>query len=378
MSGSFIVGGKTFTIPDVGDPSKPALLQVHSSPRNYTVAFSRDDSGRSVASELDANPGSALVCDEKVFKLYLENISIDQSRIFRAPATENFKTMDGVLKLVDFFDDLRISKSSLIVVAGGGIIQDVAAFACAMYKRGIDWTFFPTTLLSMCDSCIGAKANVNYRNGKNQLGLFTAPGKVIINPGFLETLSEFDIRSGLGEILKLFIMGGEKYLGIYESFTKEDSEPRIENYLEMIIHALSLKIAVIQEDEFELDSRKILNYGHTIGHAVESLSNYSIPHGQAVALGISVVNDISVEHGMLSAVSRDMIKRLIAGLIGRNPEYGDFDEKKFKDLILRDKKTRGGIVTFAALKKPGEMFLLKIPAGDELFESLIKSLRANI
>src|SRR3989338_5607310 len=175
---------------------------VQSVPRPYKVTWdSNANPCDTVNTVLASNPNNLLFIDEKVFQLYGQNICHPEDKIFKAPAMEQFKTLDGVTQLFDFLYSRNFTKGETLVVVGGGIVQDVAAFASACYKRGIKWVHFPSTLLSMCDSCIGGKTGINYRDTKNQLALFSAPHAVIINPNFLATLDKADIKSGLGEIL---------------------------------------------------------------------------------------------------------------------------------------------------------------------------------
>ena len=152
----------------------------------------------------------------------------------------------------------------------------------------------------MSDSCIGGKAGVNYKGAKNQLALFSAPNEVIINPSFINTLEKKDIQSGLGEILKLYITGGPAMLSTYDRCIKNGTIVNKDDAKSLIMGALAIKKAVIELDEFELNIRKALNYGHTLGHAIESISNYAIPHGVAVVVGMMLVNQMSCERGLLA------------------------------------------------------------------------------
>ena len=175
------------------------------------------------------------------------------------------------------------SKKNKLIVIGGGITQDVGGFAAAIYKRGINWIFIPTTILSMTDSCIGSKVSIN-RGSKNMLGLFGAPNKIFISDYFLNSLSKHDITSGIGEALKLSLIGGiQSYKYFLDQYNKK-------NYINIIKISSLIKKQLIEYDEFDENERRVLNYGHTIGHAIESVSNYFIPHGIAVLIGMYVIN----------------------------------------------------------------------------------------
>jgi 3-dehydroquinate synthase len=184
--------------------------------------------------------------------------------------------MTTVLKLVDYLMDIGFTKKDTLHVVGGGITQDISSMCAALFKRGIDWIFTPTTLLSMCDSCIGSKMGINHNDSKNQLGTFYPPKQVIIDTTFLKTLSEEDIHSGTGEILKLYAL--------------DDLPWNIDNLEEALKKCLEIKKKVIEEDELEKTIRPCLNYGHTFGHVFESMSNFKIPHGVAVLIGMYVID----------------------------------------------------------------------------------------
>ncbi|MCX7119782.1 MAG: 3-dehydroquinate synthase, partial [Legionellales bacterium] len=208
--------------------------------------------------------------------------------------------MEGVLALYDFLHQHQITKGETLVVVGGGITQDISAFVAATYKRGINWVYFPTTLLAMSDSCIGGKAGVNYRGSKNQLALFSAPQSVMINTEFLRTLAAKDIQSGLGEILKLCITGGKHLVDFFQQSVEFGTAKQFDRFKPLIMNALAVKRAVIEVDEFEQNIRKGLNYGHTIGHVIEAMTDYAIPHGIAVVIGMMIVNQLSFEQGLLA------------------------------------------------------------------------------
>lgn len=216
-----------------------------------------------------------LVIDKTVLDLYKERYS-GYTFVFEIDAREDVKTMRTVLKLVDYLVETGFTKNDTLHVVGGGITQDISSMCAALFKRGIEWVFTPTTLLSMTDSCIGSKMGINHGESKNQLGTFYPPKRVIIDVNFLKTLSEEDINSGTGEILKLYAL---------------DELPwNITNLEEAIRKCLEIKKKIIEEDELEKTIRPCLNYGHTFGHVFESMSNFRIPHGVAVLIGMYVID----------------------------------------------------------------------------------------
>ena len=211
MSINFIIEDKKFSMPDnffaLGN------YYIKSIPKNYKVTVKNDLTPiKDIQKLIDENKNNLLLADKKVYDLYFKDLKIEEKRLFLADAAEEFKTLKGFQDVIAFLERNEFTKGEKLIVVGGGIIQDVGAFVGACYKRGIKWVYFPTTLLSMCDSCIGGKTGINHNKVKNQLALFSAPFEVNINIAFLKTLSEYDIKSGMGEILKLLVTGGPKAL----------------------------------------------------------------------------------------------------------------------------------------------------------------------
>jgi 3-dehydroquinate synthase len=207
-------------------------------------------------------------------------------------AIEENKNIDTVLRVCEQLLQYEFDRGQTLIVIGGGIVQDIGAYTAKTFKRGIEWVYVPTTLLSQSDSCIGGKTALNFKNYKNQLALFSAPKKVVIDVSFLKTLSERDMISGYGEIAKLFITGGSYYINNFDAFDIETT----------IYHSLSIKKAIVEVDEFEIRERKSLNYGHSFGHAIESVMNYEIPHGEAVLLGIELINRLFTNSSLITDV----------------------------------------------------------------------------
>jgi 3-dehydroquinate synthase len=200
-------------------------------------------------------------------------------------ADEERKTLGTAESLILDLSIAGMTKGDKLVVVGGGYLQDIGTLVASLYMRGVKWDYYPTTLAAMGDSCIGGKVGVNHHS-KNMLGMFVSPQKVIISDYFFKTLSHDMIISGLGESLKLSIIGGlnevNNFIKLYE---KND-------YLTIIKQSLVIKKAIIEYDELEKNERRVLNYGHTIGHAIEATTNFFIPHGIAVLFGMYYINKI--------------------------------------------------------------------------------------
>lgn len=258
----FTVGGKLLKY----DTAHENVMSIKSKSKTYTVHFGKH--------QPKVNANDVLIIDRKLCELY--NVTPNFNKIITLDAIEENKNMNSVLDVIDQLSEYNTKKNDMLHVYGGGITQDIAGMAASMYKRGLDWTYTPTTLLSMCDSCIGSKVNVNFNNFKNQLGTMYPPNLVIVDTTYLQTLSKLDLDSGIGEILKLFSIAGIPW-----DITNVDNS---------IKTCLSIKKAVIEKDEYEETIRPILNYGHTFGHVFETLSDFKIPHGIAVLLGMYVVD----------------------------------------------------------------------------------------
>jgi 3-dehydroquinate synthase len=199
---------------------------------------------------------------------------------------EDAKTLKGVELLLNTLKDRKANINTTLIAIGGGILQDLVGFCSSVYCRGINYILVPTTLLSQTDSCVGGKTSINLDSRKNLLGTFYPPKEIIIYTKFIETLSHLDYLSGMGEIYKFHILQNN----IKQFDIKNEVEP-------MILNGLNYKIDILLRDEFDKGERKSLNFGHTFGHALESTSNNTIPHGIAVIIGCMIAMSISKELG---------------------------------------------------------------------------------
>ena len=319
---------------------------VSSVPRDYAVNFETCEISETVNNLLGEK--DVLLIDKTVLDLIEDDLGFDRSRVFAIDATEEVKTIDGVLGVIDFLFSCKFTKGENLIVVGGGITQDIGSFVGSVYKRGINWKFVPTTLLSQCDSCIGGKAGINYKKAKNQLALFSSPTEVIINTNFLHTLEPQEIKSGLGEIIKIFIIGGRPFIELYQQLVDGNEVRNFDDFKTLIVNGLHIKKVIVEKDEFELGTRRSLNYGHTVGHALESLTKYEIPHGQAVAIGIKIVND-------LFGFSDPSVDKCVCDLIEEKDReaLSKIDFAQLGDVLRSDKKTIGNSATFIYIDSLG-------------------------
>jgi 3-dehydroquinate synthase len=326
-------------------------LTIKSGQGDYQVEFQDDIAA--LNGLLKATPRAVLLVDKNVAHLYGAQLAALTGSLptLAIAATEEEKTLDGVTRALTFLQKHDCNKQSIIIAIGGGIIQDIVAFAAHVYYRGLKWYFVPTTLLSMADSCIGAKSSINFNGFKNQLGSFHSPSRVFICDQFVRTLSDDDVRSGYGEIFKLFLIGSRALFARLKDALARDGF-RNSSLPEFIYESLRVKQTIIEVDEYETGLRRILNYGHTFGHALEGLTHYEIPHGLAVAWGLDLVNWLSHRAGILAREDYDDIHAFAARHFSRRLSRA-VPATELIQATRRDKKVADGKISLALLEKPG-------------------------
>ena len=307
-----------------------ALLQISMMTNNYDKFF--------------------VLTDENIYGIYSSMIAsmLPEKEITKivVPAGEQSKSIENVMLIWNKLLDAKAGRDALLINLGGGTISDLGGFAAATYKRGIDFVNVPTTLLAMIDASIGGKNGINFNNYKNQIGLFSEAQSVIINPQFLKTLNERDILSGLAEMMKYAFVSDASFLDL-------DAD----NYLDFIEKAAMTKDEVVALDMRETGLRKILNFGHTIGHALESYyldkENY-LTHGEAVALGMYSSLYLSVKYCGLDEKWLFFYEMWFKGNLNLMNLNG-FDVDAIYSYVSHDKKNKGGkprLVLISAPEKP--------------------------
>lgn len=279
-------------------------------------------------------------------------------------AVEENKNLNEVFKYIKFLLKNKVQKTHKIVVVGGGLVQDIGSFSAHIILRGIDWIFIPTTLLSMADSCIGSKSGINSGKYKNQIGSFHAPSEIYIYSKFLKTLPKTDILNGIGEIIKHgLIKGGLPFNKIKDGLNNLQRNQKIAE--EIIYQSLLIKKEVIEEDEYEKGVRKLLNYGHTFGHALEGYSKNKIPHGIGVSIGMDIANFISLKRGLLSQKEFNKISKLIRKHVPYKKLEVD-DINSYLNFLKRDKKVVGDEVSAILCKGLGKIEIIKTKLDKKL------------
>ncbi len=273
--------------------SEPFVVRSHDGP--YEVLFDDDAFAR-----LDAAvPERAhLIVDARVAELYAAELGrlLAAPSVLRVEAGEASKSLDRFPAYVEHLVAAGVRRSHVIVAVGGGTIQDIACFLAATLLRGLEWHFYPTTLLAQADSCIGSKSSINVGSIKNVLGTFTPPARVVISAPVLGTLGEEDLRSGIGEMLKVHAIDGPaSFDRIAADYSRLLSDREV--LTRYIRDSLEIKRVIVEEDEFDQGPRNVMNYGHSFGHAIESATNFLVPHGIAVTLGMDMANYAAVRLG---------------------------------------------------------------------------------
>ena len=278
------------------------------------------------------------IIDQNIAQLYKDRLGniLSSQRVIKIEATEENKSLDKIPGYVDELVSVNIRRDQPLIAIGGGIIQDITCFLATTVMRGLPWIFYPTTLLAQSDSCIGSKSSINSGEVKNILGTFTPPEKVVIDVDFLQTLEQREIFSGIGEMLKVHAINSPESFDLisaaYEDILKD---PVI---MEEFIHnSLSMKKKLIEIDEFDQGVRNVMNYGHSFGHAIESATNYRIPHGIAVTIGMDIANFVSAEL-KVSDVSHFERMHNVLEKNYRTYQHVDISVESLLNALSKDKK----------------------------------------
>ncbi len=312
----------------------------------------------------------ALLADQYGRKLAdVLNMSGFNAALLLLPAGEKAKTLKQVENIYQQLVDLNCDKETLLIALGGGTVGDVTGFVAATYLRGISYLQVPTTLLAMVDSAIGGKTGVNLPQGKNLVGAIHQPIAIAIDTEFLKSLPKREIVSGLVEILKYGAIWDREF---WQELT-EDLEALMIVETTAILRAIrkscAIKAGIVVRDEHEQDLRRILNFGHTVGHALENLSGYGqLTHGEAVALGMLCAGKISRQRGFINADDWRSLRTTLRCL--PLPDLPSIAGAKVLEVIRRDKKVRSGRLHFVLLEGLGKAVIVDDVTDEEIIQSL--------
>ena len=325
-------------------------IRVHSA-KPYTVHI--EEGSLALLPALCAN--YARVCwvvDSQVYALYGEGLPAlgAETHFFVLPQGESNKNLAQYGRLLSYLADNRFDRKDLLVAVGGGVTGDLTGFAAATYMRGIDWICVPTTLLSMVDSSVGGKTAVDLPEGKNLVGAFWQPVAVVVDPTFLMSLPDRERKNGMGEVIKYAcLMGGEDGRAI---LADELATERL------IAACVQYKADVVRADERDNGVRATLNLGHTLGHSIEQLSGYTIPHGTAVAMGLGLIAEAAYRHGRLPKEDYYAVATALEGLcVPKVP----FSLHALCEAALHDKKMEGSTLHLIDIFGLGDCRIVNLP-----------------
>jgi 3-dehydroquinate synthase len=313
---------------------------------------------------------AVIVTNPVVKRLYGDKLKEDLKAaglnvaVLVVPEGEMYKSLDQAGKLYEQLAEFQAERNTPIIALGGGVIGDLAGFVAATYMRGVPLIQIPTTLLALVDSSTGGKVAVNHGRLKNNIGTFYQPRLVMADSSTLVSLPESEFRNGMAEVIKY---GAIRDVELFE-IVERNPFPKAELWDEIITRCVAIKAEIVEQDEKDQGLRNILNFGHTVGHAIETVSNYKIKHGQGVAIGMVAAASISEQGGFCSKEVVSRIKRAVSGA-GLPEKIPHLDVQKIIQAMQHDKKKTDGQVRFILLKSIGEAFIY-----DEIEPELIGGL----
>lgn len=322
-----------------------------------------DKTGEYIKSVL--NPVNAvIITDDIVDKLYsdivqnsIENQGINTFK-FVIKNGEESKNGENFLKICDFLAENRITRSDIIVALGGGVVGDLAGFTASAYLRGIDFIQIPTTLLAAVDSSVGGKTAIDITNGKNLVGAFHQPRLVICDYSVLDTLSDDIFSQGCAEVIKYAVIGNTELFSHLNKYALDFDREYV------ISECVTMKKNIVEKDEFDKGERQLLNLGHTIGHSIELQSNFSISHGEAVAIGMCIISKSAYNKGLCSEMTFEDIKKLVEKF--NLPTATDISALQLYNIALNDKKRFGDYLNLIIPYSIGKSEILKIKTEELL------------
>lgn len=294
---------------------------------------------------------------------------LPEHTLIEIPSGEQNKHLRTCEEIWSHLTDAQFDRHSLVINLGGGVIGDMGGFCAATYKRGIDFVQIPTTLLAQVDASVGGKLGIDFLGFKNHIGVFTQPRQVLIDAHFLKTLPTRELRSGFAEVIKHCLIRDAEMFSLISKKTLEEQD-----FEALIAHSVAIKKAIVAEDPTEKGLRKILNFGHTVGHAVETYfldcGEARLYHGEAIAVGMITETHLSFQKKMVSEQTLTQIKKLLLSIYGRVPLV----ESTFVEIIehtKQDKKNKGTVVRCSLLTEIGNC-TFDIPATTEEMLAALK------
>lgn len=333
--------------------------------REYDVVVDCD--WRNELRQLAAGRSRVAIVVSSSFRSHIGDLpSLDaEVHFFEIPDGEAGKTASTLETLWNSLGADGFTRSDLLIAVGGGATTDIAGFAAATWLRGMDWAAIPTTLAGMVDASVGGKTGMNNDFGKNLVGAFHSPIRVLVDMSWLATLSDRDFSAGLAEITKCGFIADPKILRLLTEKKVSDLRNSRDVTVELITRSVQVKADVVSADFKESFAREVLNYGHTMGHAIELHSKFTLRHGEAVAIGMVYAAELAYQKGILSAQILNQHRELLTAL-GLPITYRADAWPDLLRLISVDKKARGRTVRFVAISNIGETLRLEGLTQEEL------------
>ena len=333
-----------------------SIISVGKGETKYNIHISGNNFPKAILNKHLKNKNKILIItDDGIPKNHIKKLknTINNKNvyIFSLKSGEKSKSFSSYQKILNKLFKLKFDRSDIVIAFGGGVVGDITGFSAATYMRGIKYIQIPTTLLAQVDSSVGGKTAINVAQGKNLVGAFYNPSLVIVSTYFLNTLSDEEFKSGLGEVVKYALIGNKKLRSIIERNSQQIIS-REESVLKSIIEeSIKTKSKIVTKDEKENGIRAILNFGHTFGHAIEAYKNYKgITHGAAITLGMVIASRISFYEGYIKNYQLDNVVNLISS-IGLRTDYSKYNYIQLKKYIKSDKKIKNGKLNLVLIDK---------------------------
>lgn len=344
--------------------------------RPYEIVLTKDFRQLKNKVKEVVKPSSILiVTDDHVEVLYLEEVKeileeLAPVFVHTIKAGESSKTLSTVMSIYDTLITYQLDRSSMIVALGGGVVGDIAGFVASSYMRGVPFIQIPTTVVAQNDSSIGGKVGVDYHEHKNMVGAFYQPQLVYININTLKSLEEREFIGGLAEVIKHALIKDYTFYDYLKDNKDKILKREVETLLEMTYKSCQIKASVVEEDAKEIGIRKILNFGHTIGHAIETLSQFSILHGECVGYGICMAAHISFKREFVTEqVLNDIVK--VCKQYGLLKPLMHYDIEMILGQMKYDKKKLHGKISFILLEQIGKANIAEDVTDEEILQAVL-------
>ncbi len=288
-----------------------------------------------------------------------------QIHIFTVPDSEAGKSFATYQKVLDWLGAAGFTRNDLIVAVGGGAVTDLSGFVASSWLRGIEWVAVPTTLAAMVDAAVGGKTGINSEYGKNLIGSFYSPISVLVDLSWLSTLSDRDFAAGLAEVIKCGFIVDTQIVELLKDRNLLEVRSDRDLTLELITRSIAVKAKVVSGDFKESFDREILNYGHTLGHAIELHSKYALRHGECVSIGLVFAANLANESGILADQATDLHKKILSNL-GLPTSYEGRHWPELRANMAIDKKSRSGTLRFVAISELGRTLRIEAPSESDL------------